>query len=150
MKRVKDYMVREIPILNENTSIREILNIFSSSEHNILPVVDEEGKLIGVVGLEDILENLILSKKEAILLEKLHFLVDVFSEFFEELECISPLILAEDIMKRDVVTVRQEDSIIKAMILMKKRNVHRLIVVDDRKKPIGYIGRNEICKALIR
>ena len=149
MKRVKDYMNRDLPILKKNTPITEILNIFSSSEHNILPVVDEEGKLVGLVGLEDILENLILSKKETILLEKLHFLADVFSEVFEELECISPLILAEDIMNTDVITVREEDSVIKAVILMKKKNVHRLIVVDERKKPIGYIGRNEICKALI-
>jgi len=149
MKLVKDFIKKEIPILHKDTPLVEIIKIFSNSEHNILPVVDKDGILTGIVSLEDIIENLLFSKEETILLEKLSFLADLFSESFENFKCVSPLIVAEDIIQANVISVKENDSMLKALILMKKKNVHRVIVVDKNNRPIGYISRNEICKVLI-
>jgi len=149
MKRVKDYMKKDSPVLYKNTPMNDVLQIFSNSQHNILPVVNKEDVLVGLVCLEDIVENLILSQDEAVMLEKLTFLADFFSETFDSVSCISPLVLAEDMMHPKVISVKEDDSMMKSAVLMKKKNVYRLIVVDENNKPIGYVSRNEICKALI-
>ena len=80
MKKVKNYMKTDLPILKENTPLSEIIEVFSNSYHNICPVVDNEGKLIGLVSLEEIIENLLLSREEVSFLEKLSFLADFFTE----------------------------------------------------------------------
>jgi len=149
MKKVKNYMKTDLPILKENTSLSEIIEVFSNSYHNICPVVDNEGKLIGLVSLEEIIENLLLSREEVSFLEKLSFLADFFTESIENISCVSPLVVAKDIMQKDVFFVKESESMIKAAILMKKKNVHCLIVIDEKGKPVGYVSRNEICKAFL-
>ncbi len=149
MKKVKDYVKIDLPILRENTPMYEIINIFSNSFHNICPVVDKENKFIGIVSLEEIIDGLLFSNEEASFLEKLPFLANFFEETIENASYVSPLVVAKDIMHRDVIFVREDDSMIKAAISIKKNNIHRLIVVDSKHKPIGYISRNEICKAFL-
>lgn len=149
MKKVKDFMKKDMPLLYANTPIQEIIDAFSQSSHNILPVVGVNNVLEGLVTIEEIIEDFVLSKEEAPLLEKLHFLADFFSETFENLECVSPLIVAGDIMQENVISVKEEDSVLKAAILMKKKDVNRLIAVNDKNQFVGYISRNEICRAFI-
>lgn len=142
-------MKTDLPVVKENTTLGEIIDIFSDSSHNICPVVDKNGRLIGLVSLEEIIESLLLSREEVSFLEKLSFLADFFAESVENISCVSPLVVARDVMHKDVIFVKEEDSMIKAAILMKKNNVHRLIVVNNENVPVGYISRNEICKAFL-
>lgn len=149
MKRVKDFMISNIPVVEEKTSIKEIIDIFAVSSHNILPVVNSAGKIIGLVSLEELLNDLLFSKEDVSVLEKVSFLADFLTDVVEKIEYISPLVLAKDIMQRDVFTVKEDESMLKAAIIMKKRNVHRLIVVNNENIPVGYVSRNEICKAFL-
>ena len=147
MKKVKDYMDVNIPIVNKKTPINEILKIFSTTHYNIIPVVDEENILVGIVSIEDILENLILSKKDVELLEKFPFFVDAFSEIVMTIECVGSLLVAEDIMNKDVIKVDENTSVMKALVLMRKYKINRLVVVNEKNQPVGFITRNRIIRA---
>ncbi|MGC9031693.1 MAG: HPP family protein [Minisyncoccia bacterium] len=147
MKKVKDYMDVNIPIVNKKTPISEILKIFSTTHYNIIPVVDEDGILCGIVCLEEILENLILSKKDVELLEKFPFFADAFSEIITTINCISSLLVAEDVMKQDVIKVDENTSVMKALVLMRKYKINRLVVVNEKNQPVGFITRNRIIRA---
>lgn len=149
MKNVKSYMVDNIPALHEESSIREILAIFSGSHHNILPVVNTKGVLIGLISLEELLDDLLFSKEDISLLEKMSFLANFFTDVVENIDSISPLVLAKDIMQTTVFAIKETDSMVKAAVLMKKKNVHKLIVVNENNIPTGYISRNEVCKAFL-
>jgi len=142
-------MIEEIPLLHEESSIREILAIFAESHHNILPVVNSEGVLIGIISLEELLDDLLFSKEDISLLEKMSFLANFFTDVIENIESISPLVLAEDIMQTTVFCIQESETMIKAAVLMKKKNVHKLMVVNGNKMPTGYISRNEVCKAFL-
>ena len=148
MKKVKDYMQKEIPVVNKFTTMKEILNIFSKTYFNIIPVVDENEILCGIVCIEEILENLVLPKREVELLEKFPFFADAFSEILMTFECITPLLIAEDIMNKEVIKIDENSSIMKALILMRKYKVNRLVVVDEKNKPVGFITRNDIIRAI--
>ncbi|MGC8977273.1 MAG: HPP family protein [Candidatus Ratteibacteria bacterium] len=147
MKKVKDYMDVNIPIVNKKTPINEILKIFSTTHYNIIPVVDEENILVGIVSIEDILENLILSKKDVELLEKFPFFVDAFSEIVMTIECVGSLLVAEDIMNKDVIKVDENTSVMKALVLMRKYKINRLVVVNEKNQPVGFITSNRIIRA---
>jgi len=148
MKKVKDYMQKEIPVVNKFTTMKEILDIFSKTYFNIIPVVDENEILCGIVCIEEILENLVLPKREVELLEKFSFFADAFSEILMTFECITPLLIAEDIMNKEVIKIDENSSIMKALILMRKYKVNRLVVVDEKNKPVGFITRNDIIRAI--
>lgn len=148
MKKVKDYMDKDIPIVDKKTNLSEILKIFSNSTYNIIPVVDENSILCGIVCIEDILENLILSKKDVDLLEKFPFFADAFSEIITTVECISSLLVAEDVMNKEVIKIDENSSVMKALIIMRKNHVNRLVVINDKGQPVGFITRNNILKAI--
>ncbi|HOK56339.1 MAG TPA: CBS domain-containing protein [bacterium] len=148
MKKVKDYMDKDIPVVDKKTNLSEILKIFSNSLYNIIPVIDEDNVLCGIICIEDILENLILSKKDVELLEKFPFFADAFSEITSTVECISSLLVAEDVMNKDVIKIDENSSVMKALILMRKHHVNRLVVVNEKDNPVGFITRNNILKAI--
>lgn len=147
MKKVKEFMDTNIPIINKRTSIQEILKIFSTTHYNIIPVVDEENILCGIVSIEDILENLILSKKDVELLEKFPFFADAFSEIVAVIECVSSLLVAEDIMSKNVIKIEEDASVIKSLVLMRKHKINRIVVVNDKNQPVGFMTRNRVLRA---
>ncbi|MCM8760222.1 MAG: CBS domain-containing protein [Candidatus Omnitrophica bacterium] len=149
MKKVKDFMVGNLPVIKEQTSIKEIIEIFANSHHNILPVVNSKGKIIGLVSLEELLDGLLFSKEDISVVEKVPFLADFLTDVVEKIEYISPLVFAKDVMQIDIFTVKEDGSMLKAAILMKKKNVHHLIVVNSENIPVGYVSRNEVCKAFL-
>lgn len=149
MKKVKDFMLGNLPVIKEQTSIKEIIDIFANSHYNILPVINSDRKIIGLVSLEELLDNLFFSREDVSVLEKVSFLADFLTDTMEKIEYISPLVLAKDVMQTNVFTIKEEDSMLKAAILMKKKNVHRLIVVNNENIPVGYVSRNEVCKAFL-
>lgn len=53
---VADIMRAPVPPLQENTPFREIADRFLTQTYNFLPVVDQGGKLLGVVALHDLKE----------------------------------------------------------------------------------------------
>lgn len=149
MKRVKDFMVGGVPAVNEQTPIREILELFSSTHHNILPVVNRTGKMTGLISLEELLDDLLFSRDEVAILEKVSFFADFLTDIVENVDYISPLVVAKDIMQTTVFSVKEEDSMLKAAVMMKKKNIHRLIVINKDNIPVGYVSRNEICRAFM-
>lgn len=142
-------MVGGVPALNEQTSIREILELFSDTHHNILPVVNRAGKVTGLISLEELLDDLLFSREEVAILEKVSFFADFLTDIVENVDYISPLVVAKDVMQSTVFSVKEDESMLKAAVLMKKKNVHRLIVVNADNVPVGYVSRNEICKAFL-
>jgi len=96
-----------------------------------------------------LLEDLLFSREEVSILDKVSFLADFLTDVVENIEYISPLVVAKDIMQTTVFSVKEEDSMLKAAVMMKKKNIHRLIVVNKDNVPVGYVSRNEICKAFM-
>jgi len=60
---VSDAMTRNPVTVHSDTDIEEIANLMLDKNFHTLPVVDE-GKLVGVIGKEDILRTLIPTKRD--------------------------------------------------------------------------------------
>ena len=51
-----------------------------------------------------------------------------------------------DIMKVGLITIRQRDYLLKAIFLMAKHNIHRLVVVDERDKLVGVMTDTDLVR----
>ncbi len=54
--KVKDVLIANVPLIKENDSLKTVLNLFSTSNAQVFPVVNETGKIIGTISLEGMKE----------------------------------------------------------------------------------------------
>jgi len=145
--KVKDVMTKDIIKVSPSTGIREIYNVFCTKQIGGVPVVDGENKLVGMVTKTELLDVLIPDYFG--MLSDFLF-IDDFGALEEKLESIPPLelFIAEDLMIRNVVSISENASLMKAPVLMNNHNVRRLPVVSKDNTLVGIITRMDVCNAL--
>jgi acetoin utilization protein AcuB len=131
---IKDWMSREVTTVTRDTSMLKASKIFKDNNFRRLPVVDEGGKLVGIVTDRDIKDA---SPSKATTLD-VHELYYLLSE-----------IKIKDIMTPSPFTINVNDSLEKAAIKMLEKRVEGLPVVDDKSQVVGIITETDIFKALV-
>jgi CBS domain-containing protein len=145
--RVKDVMARNIITIKPSTGIRRIYDLFCEKQVGGVPVVDNENKLLGMVTKTELLNVLIPDYFNMI---GDFLFIDDFGALEEKLESTPTLSLfiAEDLMVTNVVSIKENASLMKAPVLMNRYNVKRLPVLDSNNKLVGIVTRMDVCKAL--
>ncbi len=130
---VKEWMAKDPIIIDENTSIMKATQIMK--EHGIrrIPVV-RDSKLIGIISDRDIKEAA-PSKATSLDVHELYYLL---SE-----------IKVKDIMTPDPITLRENDSVEKAAVIMLENRISGIPVVDDNYHVIGVITQTDVFKVMI-
>jgi CBS domain-containing protein len=121
------------------TTIRELARVFENNQISGAPVVDAQGRVVGVVSKTD----LIRSCSEGTADIPPAYLFEVLREQGDEdtaTEVIpEPLVCVEDFMTEDPLMVSPDVSAASVARLMYDHRVHRVIVVDRDRFPIGII-----------
>jgi len=145
--KVRDVMAKDIIKVGPSTGIRQIYDIFCDKNIGGVPVVDAEGILIGMVTKTELLEVLIPDYFDMV---NDFLFIDDFGALEERLESIPSLelFIAEDLMIKNVITIKEDASLMKAPVLMNKYNIRRLPVCDSHNRLVGVITRMDVCKAL--
>lgn len=155
MMKVEDVMNRNVITLKPDMTIKEATQLLAKKGISGAPVVNEEGKLIGILTVKDVLK---------VLKEQIEgFGIYIFPTPFDFMETI-PLSLpvesqkdifkrissikVEKVMEKRVHYVKPEDDIYDALYLLVKKEVSRLPVVDEEKRVIGILTRSDILRAL--
>ncbi len=131
---IRDWMSREVTTVSKDTSMLKASKIFKDNNFRRLPVVDEDGRLVGIVTDRDIKDA---SPSKATTLD-VHELYYLLSE-----------IKIKDIMTPSPFTINADDSLEKAAIKMLEKKVEGLPVVDDKGAVVGIITETDIFKALV-
>lgn len=145
--KVKDVMAKKVVTVGPSVGIREIYEIFRKENFGGIPVVDSDNKLLGMITKTELLDVLI---PDYLGLVGDFLFIDDLGALEEKLETIPPLelFLAEDLMIRNVIAIKEDASLMKAPVLMNNHNVLRLPVIDTDGKLIGIITRMDVCNAL--
>ncbi len=130
---VKDWMTEEVIVLDENASIMKASQIMKENNIRRIPVV-RAGKLVGIVSDRDIKEAT-PSKATALDVHELYYLL---SE-----------VRVKDIMTPDPITVRPEDTVEYAAVLMLENRISGLPVVDDEGRVVGIITQTDVFKLFV-
>ncbi len=130
---VKEWMAKDPIVIDEHTSIMKATQIMK--EHGIrrIPVV-RDGRLIGIISDRDIKEAA-PSKATSLDVHELYYLL---SE-----------IKVKDIMTPDPITLRENDSVEKAAVIMLENRISGIPVADDDYHVIGVITQTDVFKVMI-
>lgn len=129
---VKDHMTREPITITRDVKISKAVDIMSKGHFHRLPVVDEGGKLIGLVT-----GGLVTEKSGA----------NATSLSIYELNYLLSKTKVEDIMLTDVKTITQDAFIEEAAQKMLDEGISVLPVIDEENAVIGIITEKDIFQA---
>lgn len=143
--RVKDVMSREIKSLPPDMNARDALKTLIETDISGLPVINGDGKLLGVFTEREVLKAIM----PVYVTQVGAFIYGEDSK--SEIKKIAQLdkILVKDLMRKDVPTVDEETSITEASKIMLTKSERRIIVVKD-KKAVGVITRCDVVRALAK
>ena len=145
--RIGPWMKREVVSTLASTSVREAAALLVDKRVGTLPVVDEEGTLIGIACITDIVRIFLpdfVSLMEDISFVKDFGARDIPSE--EDLARIESLSVA-DIME-EPVSVEEDCSVLRAISVMDKHNLRDMPVVKDGHL-VGIVSRVDVGRAFL-
>jgi CBS domain-containing protein len=139
-------MKRGVVSVHIKTTIREAASIFVKKHIGLLPVVDEDDKPIGVIGMRDLL-TLELPDFVTVLAD-----VD-FVHDFGAVEDIHPsaktLNKTVKTLMKPAITVDEDCGLLRAYALMLQHNLHDMPVVSKDGKLMGITSRVDIGVAIL-
>lgn len=143
-------MKQQVISVSKEQSIEEVAKVLADNGISGVPVVDDAGKVIGVISETDLLCKDIEPRFPSYI-ELLGGIIYIegIKKYEEELRKLTAL-TAEQIMTKAVVTAKETDDIRYAATLMVDNKVNRLPVVNDQNKLVGIISRSDLVKTMIK
>ncbi len=148
--RIKEIMTTDVITVSTSDSVEQCAKLLQENNISGLPVLDESGKVAGMVTEGDLIRRASRIKTPGYL-EILGGLIYLGSpkKFVEELQRAMSL-EAGQLMSKNVISVKPEESVEKAATLMVENSINRLPVVDDNDKLVGIVSRRDIMSCLYR
>lgn len=142
-----DIMTTKLVVLNPHDRVPKVAATLRDHHISAAPVVDAQGKLLGLVSEGDLIRNLgnEHAKRRAWWLEILAEGEDLAGDFLDYLKEENRT--AADIMKREVVTVAEDAPIAEIVDLFAKHGIKRVPVLRDGQL-VGIVARADIIRTL--
>ena len=138
MKTVKDVMSALPVSVSKTASFREIVAKLRECRVSAFPVLDADGKVIGVVSEADLLVKEAVADEPNVAWGLLAGIVH------HAARAKAGGVTAADLMTSPAVTVGPGETVERAARLMYDRKIKRLPVVDPAGRPIGIISRADV------
>lgn len=124
---VFERMIKNPITISVNAIAKQALDLMQKNNIKVLPVM-EKGDLVGILAKEDIMGQFLCDNKGCRYKEN------------------TPV---EDIMTKRVYTVKEDDYIEKAVLLLKERRISAIPVLDKDEKLAGIITRTDVYNAFL-
>jgi CBS domain-containing membrane protein len=139
---VKEVMTRNVATVAPETPLRAVAEVMSQRKVSGVPVIDADGKVVGVVSNKDFLAHMGTGEAKT--------LMDLVAECLRGSGCVATPIrqkYASDIMSSPPITIDQDRSVIEAADLLIQKSINRLPVVDPGGKLVGILARADIVRS---
>lgn len=134
---VRELMTPDPVTTRGERSVKAALQLLDENDITSLPVVDDDGRVVGVVSEVDLLRDLVTPDA------RLHVLPTLE-------EPPPPFTFVEDVMTTDVITVGPDTDLVAAIDLVMTHGMKCLPVVDDEGRAVGVISRRDVVRVLAR
>jgi CBS domain-containing protein len=146
MLKAKDIMTMQVITVDPATTIQEFARVLMENKISGAPVVDDQGRLKGIVT-----ENDLISKNSRLHIPTILRLFDAYiplgtSKMESEIKKMTASTV-EEICTKDVITVDEEASVEYVATLMTEKKIHLLPVVKGGKLT-GIVGKKDIIKGI--
>ena len=131
---VKDNMIPGPITIKADQSVSEAVDLMSENSLHRLPVVDDQGKLIGLV-TESVISRNTPNSASSLSVFELNYLLNKLK--------------ISDIMIKDVITIGKDALLEEAATVLRKYDIGCLPVTEEDNRLIGIITHNDIFTAFI-
>ncbi|MFJ9012161.1 CBS domain-containing protein [Streptomyces canus] len=139
--KVSDVMTQTVVAVGRDAPFKEIVRTMEQWKVSAMPVLEGEGRVIGVVSEADLLPKEEFREGEQSLSQQRQRLADVAK---------AGATRAEELMSTPAVTVHPDATLAQAARIMAVRHVKRLPVVDDIAMLQGIVSRADLLKVFLR
>ncbi|MEU5439882.1 CBS domain-containing protein [Streptomyces griseofuscus] len=138
---VSDVMTQTVAAVGRRAPFKEIVQLMQDWQVSALPVIEDEGRVAGVVSEADLLPKEELRDDPDAGYLQLRQPVDVAK---------AAALTAGDLMSSPAVTVRAAATLAEAARIMAREGVKRLPVVDEAGLLAGVVSRADLLKVFLR
>ncbi len=150
---VKEIMTTDVVKLNGFMSIREAADMLATRAISGAPVVDSDGKLIGILTETDILRSVKEAADEVhMVFPSIHAMGVMFEMSKGEKEILKAFeeqanTVVMDVMTKNVITCTPDTTLNEVASTFVEKGINRLPVVDEEGHVVGIIARGDIVRA---
>jgi len=146
MLKAKDIMTEEVITVKPETTIEELARLLMKRQISGAPVVDDKGKIVGIVT-----ENDLISKNSRLHIPTILRLFDAYiplgtSKMESDIRKMAASTV-EDICTKEIITVDEEASVEYIATIMTEKRIHILPVLKEGKL-VGIIGKKDLIKGI--
>ena len=150
--KAKDFMIPIQDSLKPGMTLKEAVNLLRvarKGEERVglkgLPVLDKDGKMIGMFSMTDVLKAVHPSYLSLMNLSNFTWegMVESLAKDVADKK-------VEEVMSKDVITVKEEDPLMECVDLMIKNNIKRLPVLDADGKVAGMLYERDIFFGIVK
>ena len=147
MEQISKWMKREVVSISPDATIRELAALILEKRVGTLPVVDDEGTLVGTVSITDIVK-LFLPDFVAVM-DEIDFVHDYgdLENTSEEDRQRARMLHVSDVME-EPVALEDDAGLVHALSVMEKHNLSDLIVIREGKL-VGIASHVDIGRAFL-
>jgi CBS domain-containing protein len=140
--KVKELMTRDLTAAEPTMTVRELIELFHQSGLSSVPVVNDQGRIVGIISERDIIEGALPGYFEV-----LYGITDMshLSQKLREIEHDR----IEFYMTPDVIKIEEDEDDLTAADLMVRKNVKSLPVVNRDGILVGMLRRIDLLKDLL-
>ncbi|MFE2012881.1 CBS domain-containing protein [Streptomyces sp. NPDC059491] len=142
-RRIDRLMTHEVVSVRGDTPFKEIVRTLSEHQVTAVPVVDVDGRVVGVVSEGDLLRK---TADQAAAPSGMQAVPDL--ETWEEAKAEGTR--AEELMSAPAVCARPDWTVTEAARLMEVQGVKRLVVVDGDDRLLGIVSRRDLLAVYLR
>ena len=139
--KVRDVMTTQVVAVRKNATFKDMAALLTEYRVSAFPVLDDEGKVIGVVSEADLLS------KEALVADmgsQAAWLGHIEGSPYHDEFAKAAAVTADDLMTKPPVLVTPDEPVTSAARLMYHGRVKRLPVVGEKGQLIGIVSRADV------
>ncbi len=141
---VKDVMTTKIKTVRPDSALRDVATMLGFYHISGLPVVTEDGTLVGVISEKDVLRALYPKINEAIELSASVKFADLDHEFNDVMDA-----RVSEFMTPHVFTVGPDEQILRAVAVLIAHKIRRIPVTVNHKL-VGILSIGDVHKAVLK
>ncbi len=145
MKKVKDFITRDLTSVTEDTPLREVAELLSLRELIGIPVVNRENEVTGWISETDIIASIFPEKVKIENPDVIYFMN--LSQVVKKLTQVGQAMVS-DYMIRNVYRVKEDTPASDVVELMLHKDFKRVPVVRN-KRLVGVVDRSSLSRILL-
>ncbi len=147
-KTVADVMSRDPIVVRAQTPLKEAIQILAERHISGLPVVDDGGKLVGIISETDLMwqETGVTPPAYIMFLDSVIYLKNPATYERDLHKALGQTV--GEVMSKNPISISPDKTLREAATVMHDRSVHRLPVLDSTGQVIGILTRGDIIRAM--